>query len=692
MKYMKRFHKLTSFVLVILLLISGFSTTVNAKNISTEKEEVVYAMLDEKGNVTGVYVVNIFESGNITDYGEYSSVRNLTTTDDIKVDGNEISIASDADKIYYQGNMITTDIPWNIAIHYYLDGKEYEASEIAGKDGKLKITIEINQNLNCNNSFWEGYALQATMALDAEKCKNIEAEGATIANVGSKKQLSYIIMPGKGANLEITADVTDFEMDAISINGTKLNLNFEMDSEELIDKIKEIQDAVNSLNEGATKLNNASGKLENGSEDIYNGTLDLNTGALSLKNGLNELNEGIETIQDALNALNANSSTLTNGSSEVLTALKTIQISLERVKIDAEKLLELSQASTEIKNGIDTLVMGLNTMDDSISNYYSALSEAGISDINAFVEQHSQAIKELGITDTQRSLYNAYMISGVDGVQRKIVELVTLGDTEAINLYKQYTTSGDVNVVMTYLTNVGKLISIETLLKADISYIQGSNNMISGIYSQLDSESGELMKGALLLQSNYNKFDESIQSLVVSLGSLTNNMVSLKTGINTLVDNYEGLDVGMKEYTNGVAKIVEGYTKVYDGSINASRGVADLYDGTTKLVDGTLSLYNGTGEMKEGIEELNDGTEEFYGEIENIDSEVPDMIDDTIAELVGKNVKTVSFVSEENVNIESVLFVIKTPVIEKQSVSVEIEEDEVKVTWWNKFLRLFRFD
>lgn len=42
----------------------------------------------------------------------------------------------------------------------------------------------------------------------------IQTDGATIANVGADKQISYTILPGKGLDAEITADVTDFEMDA----------------------------------------------------------------------------------------------------------------------------------------------------------------------------------------------------------------------------------------------------------------------------------------------------------------------------------------------------------------------------------------------------------------------------------------------------------------------------------------------
>ena len=77
--------------------------------------------------------------------------------------------------------------------------------------------------------------MQASLSLDTDKCKNIVAGDATIANVGSDKQLTYTILPGKGADIEITADVTDFELGGISINGIPLNLNIEVDDDELMD-------------------------------------------------------------------------------------------------------------------------------------------------------------------------------------------------------------------------------------------------------------------------------------------------------------------------------------------------------------------------------------------------------------------------------------------------------------------------
>ena len=52
--------------------------------------------------------------------------------------------------------------------------------------------------------------LQTTLALDTSRCKNISADGATEANVGTDKQLTYTILPGSEKHISIQSDVTDF--------------------------------------------------------------------------------------------------------------------------------------------------------------------------------------------------------------------------------------------------------------------------------------------------------------------------------------------------------------------------------------------------------------------------------------------------------------------------------------------------
>lgn len=647
----------------------------------TEKEEVVYAMLSGDGTLEGAYVVNSFTAQDITDYGNYTKVKNLTTTDEIHYEDGQIRIQTDADKLYYQGDLDIekTELPWDIDIRYFMDGKEYSAAEIAGMSGSLKMLLSITQNMSCESSFWEGYALQATMSMDSSLCRNIQADGATIANVGSDKQLSYIILPGKGDILEITADVVDFEMGEISINGTSLNLNIKLDTTELTDKLLEIRDAAEKLDDGA-------GELEDGTKRLEDGADGLEDGAKKLKKGADTLNDGIQDVKKALGKLDNKSGNLTDGSAAVLKSLNKIKKSLDKVNMDAESLNKLSAASTQIQTGIGSLVAGLQTVDGSIGSYYQALSQAGLNDVESFVSQHNQAIAALEITDAGRALYQAYTDSGNAGVLQKLGELVKQEDADAKKLYQEYQASGDSSVLSSYVAQMGKRIQIESLLKADVSYIQGSNALISGMDAQLDKETGNLMKGALSLQSSYREFDKNIQGLTSTLQTLITNMTSLQTGINKLVKEYKKLNTGISEYTDGVNKIVKGYQKLSKGSSELAKGTSELYDGTSEMLAGILELHDGTGEMQEG-------TGEFREKTKDIDSEMQNKVDDKVEEMTGSGIETGSFTSGKNAKVDSVLFVMKIPAIEipVDEEAADHQEEVKEISVIQKILDLFGF-
>ena len=252
MKYIKKIMVVT----MSALMSGSFIIPAFAEETSgSSKEEVIYVMSDASGKITDMEAVNIFAGGNITDYGDYSSVKMLNTTDSITQNGDKITFSSDADKVYYQGTMKEKNLPWNISIRYFLDGKEYSAKDIAGKSGALEIRFSVSKNEACQDSFYEDYALQAAFTLDTEKCENIRATGATAANAGSKKQLTYTILPGRGIDTVIQSDVTDFQMDAVSINGIRLNLNFTVDDEALTEKVDGIISAVGTVNDGAAEVN-----------------------------------------------------------------------------------------------------------------------------------------------------------------------------------------------------------------------------------------------------------------------------------------------------------------------------------------------------------------------------------------------------------------------------------------------------
>lgn len=654
---MKNIKKILPLFLVASMTLSSV-TPAFAAGVASPKEEVIYIMTDANGTVKSGYAVNIFGSGDITDYGNYTDVKMLNTTDSITQNGDTITFSTSAGKTYYQGTLPDVEIPWNISIRYFLNGKEYKPEELAGQSGKLEISFKITQNKQYTGEYYDNFALQSTFTFDSDICDNLSTTDATIANVGSTKQITYTILPGKGIDTKITADVTNFEMDGVSINGVKLNMNIEIDDAQLMDKVNELIDATVKLNDGASSLNDGTAELKSGSSELKNGASDLKSGITTLDTGIVQLETGITNVQTGLNSLNAQSATLTNGSTEVKQALLTIQRNLTTVSASTEELTKLTEASGQIKQGINNLYAGITTLETNLgyAQYKAIMNQNGL-DIDGLQAGNTQAISSLEaqITNIQTTLEQ---IQNAPGYEQQVAELQAQ----------------------------------ISQLKTVIHLLNGNNTAIGGTESYLNSLSAavtELKNGALVLQTKYEEFDAAIAGLATKLGNMLVDISTLSDGINTIVDRYTTLDNGINAYTRGVAELVAGYNQIVDGISSLAEGSKELVDGSDTLYSGTTDLFDGIIELSDGSKELKDGTEELYNETSGMDTEIQDQIDELLATIGGDETETVSFVSEKNTNVTSLQFVIKTDAVTIPEIAdVEVKEVE-HLTFWQKLLQLF---
>ena len=118
----------------------------------------------------------------------------------------------------------------------------------------------------------------------------------------------------------------------------------------------------------------------------------------------------------------------------------------------------------------------------------------------------------------------------------------------------------------------------------------------------------------------------------------------------------------------GTQELVKGTQSLKDGDRNTFCGTESLLNGATfmlqsgagQLADNTLTLQNGSKSLADGAaalkdgtknegwhKELSDGTDEFQSETADLDTKISDKISDTIDDMTGKDVETVSFVSEK---------------------------------------------
>ena len=343
----------------------AFAEGEQAENTAS-KEEVIYGKLAPDGTVQSIYAVNHFEAtagDPITDYGSYTAVRNMTTTDPLTQGDGTVSLTPSADgSVYYEGTMDpSTPLPWLIEVHYILDGTEVEPEDLAGRSGALIIRIDVNPNPDCNGDWFNQYALQTTVTLDTAHADNIRADGGTIASVGSEKQIVFTLLPGQTSEVEVAADVTDFSMPAITFNGVQLQLKLDIDGVSLTNRLNQLTTGTGQLDEG--------------------------TAAVS---------EGITALQQGLTMLSQQSGLLTTGSSAINSALSQLQSAVSGISASNDQLSALLTASSQIGDGLAQLDDGVAQLDNQVNYeaFKEILAQNGL-DLDTLTQGNQQAIAML---------------------------------------------------------------------------------------------------------------------------------------------------------------------------------------------------------------------------------------------------------------------------------------------------------
>ena len=355
------------------ILFAGSVAPVYAAEENTPKDENVYVNLNQDGSVDGIYVVNAYRldaDTQIVDYGNYESVKNLTSDAQISQQRGTVTVDAQAGEFFYQGNLQSKEIPWEISISYTLDGKEISAEELAGKNGKLRISIHVGQNDQVDSGFFENYLLQVTLTMDMERCSNLEAPGAPAANVGTDKQLVYSILAGSEKDITVTADVLDFEMDAISFQGLPMNLDVDKEVfslDDLYDKAGEISDAADEFSDGAQDLEGGVNSLQEGVEGLQSGAESLKEGIDSYADGAKSLGDGIDTLQDGSNDLADGAQELVDGITSLQDGANQLRDGYSGENGAASGARKLADGVKQLKTGSHQLSEGVSTLVDMIS-------------------------------------------------------------------------------------------------------------------------------------------------------------------------------------------------------------------------------------------------------------------------------------------------------------------------------------
>lgn len=525
----------------ILLFPSFLVNAENGNGKVISKDEVVYATLSATGNLKEIYVVNtldISKAGEILDYGEFSSLKNLTDLSVLNQDEDSVRIDAPEGKFYYQGNMKDdTKLPWDINVTYLLDGQKVDPKGLAGKTGHVEINIETAANSDADKVFFENYLLQISLQL-SNKYENIEASDGMMANAGKNKQITFSVMPGNEEAFQLEADVEDFEFQGIEIAAVPSSLPIDTsDIGKMTDDMATLSDAIGDLNEGVAELKDGVSELNKGAKSLRDGSAQYNNGINQVAGGSSELVKGSSSIQEALITINSSLS----GNSE---------------SSDLSSLSELPTGLSALANGLTETANGLSTLQESYSQAFGALDSA---------------------------------INGIPVGQLTDAQIAELRKNNANSpaleqLLASYSAAQKVKVTYS---------SVKQAFDAVAPALNEASGAIKNMSAQLQTIANELT--ASLQESDMGglaELQKGLSELSANYGAFHSGLVSYTSGVGQLSSSYNELHSGIVQLSGGTNDLASGVNELHNGTNELHEETKDLPEKMEDEINETLQEYD----------------------------------------------------------------------------------------------------
>ncbi len=513
------------------------------------KEETVFIMTDATGKATDILVSEWLKNPKkyevIKDATNLNEIENVNGEEAFMRSGEELNFKANGADIYYRGVLDkTAETPITLQVSYMLDGEKIEASDLKGKTGHLKMTIQYNNQTNTKieedgklYNVCVPFAVTSVMLIPSEKISNISIENGKVIETGAYNMVLGFGFPGINESFGIEegiftdsvvleGDVEDYSVQTImtycsnnafrdadleeAINVESVTQSLEKITNSSVENLKEINsmdDLVKSLDEKKDDL-----------IQMNDGAGQINEGAIELNNGANELKSNMIVFDSKMGEASTGAGSLATGSGQASNSSQT-----------------LASGAAQVSAGISSLDTGINTMYSGIENAIYVCNIALNLSGGATDYDYLCALETAGVITAEQAIQKATIEAGLTSV------LAPLG------------------------TNIaGAKAGLATV---QIAAINGQSGALLAIKSEMDS--------ANLIAS--------ISSLDAGAKQVSSGASALHTGLATLSNKTSELAIAMKQLS-AASSLLE-------------TGSKDIADGTNKLVDGTAEIKNGTQKL-----------------------------------------------------------------------------------------------
>lgn len=657
---MRQIKKIVSVSLAIMILLSGMP--VFADNSDYKKDENVYAICSPEGKIEKEIVSTWLHSNeggiDVEQKSFLKDVKNIKGDEKIGLENEIIKFASKNEDIYYRGES-DKELPFEIAMKYYLDGKEMKPEEILGKSGNAKIEIEF-KNTKTKTVKVDGkeqkiylpLVLAGTVNLPVDTFKSVVINRGKIINDSKNQLVSFVSMPGLKDNFDfdskelsekieeidstiiIEAKAEDFKFEPMMLIVTNEMPDFSnVESlDKLSDKIGELKDKSKELSSATSKLSKGQNLFAAKLSEYLDGTNKIAEGSKKIKQGSIQLSQKSSLILDGANKIKAASlkfvagiSGFAEGSGKFAAGAKEFSIGAKAFATGASKVAMatagltdktegLAQGSAKVDKGVNDLKMGM----EAANKGFEELSKG----IKLSAKEGAKAIQE------QIAVYQEMLAKTEEGIQALKVLQVPDEQKVVIQSLVQSMEKQKAGLNIMIQKSQAKLQALaksDSAKKIDELYA-GYNKVYLGLKdlskgtSAIKEGTSKLAMGVKGLQDAKVQLSEASQKLMPASLALEGASKKISEGAGMFSQ-------GTVEYTNAVDKFALGVDKFHkEGVLGIQTAMNQFDNGVSKLVSNNDALMDAENKLRDGNNKLNNKIKEATNK--KMDKDIDDIMSD----------------------------------------------------------------
>ena len=647
---------------------------VHAAGENTEKEETVYVKANADGSTDKVIVSNWLKNpdgkSQLCDTADLTDVENVKGDESFIQNGTLLTWEAGGNDIYYQGET-TRELPVEVKVTYYLDGREISGEELAGKSGKVKIRFDY-VNKSKDGDVYTPFTMVTGVILPVEHFSNVQAENGKVISDGSKNIVVGMGFPGLADSLklsdseltedvelpdhfEITADAQDFTLSmtaTVAATGDLEEFGFdEADSwDDLKDSMEELKDASSELVDG-------SGELADGVKTLQDSCVTLVDGMTTVDEKMGELSEGIGTLDSkkgelisGLNTLAKGIATLNNKKGDLTKGLDTLASGTKDLKAGNKKL---EAGVNQYTSGVEQLAKGIGAYTTGASSLEAGINQytAGADQLASGVEQYSAGGEALAKGASGYVAGTGSLVNGIRELDAGIdAQLKALsGQNGSAKGADTFAKAGEAKNAADQISEAMKLAdSTISSLETSVAQNQAVLDTLLDVQGRLGEIPSDLIAkvsdtyssyvGALGTSISYLQNDIAIQQSSLSawkefkntadMDSLSNSLETIQKSAKTGEDVSAAYTAGYKEGASSTLQSVSGSVKtILNGADQLTANDEQLTVGAKALLDATPALMAGAKNLSGKSSTLNAGIKELTGNNETLTGGVKQLTD-----------------------------------------------------------------